>query len=532
MRKRLFALLLTLVLILALAACGGGDTTTTPPPGGNSTPQNSPGATSNPSSPASPASPAKPTEITVALSQLPNGLDPLLEDTPNALNIVLTYCDRLIAFDADNNMVPAIAKSWTKLDSLTWELEIDLDNVFHNGEPLTMDDVVFSLERIKTIPKAADAGRKIGEVSYTGNKLTLKLSDDSTAALSMVLTQSYIVNKAYVEAGGDEAIYLKPIGTGPYYLTEFTPGTSVTVEKWADYPFAQPAIDKINYIPIPESSARYIAVETGQAQFAYMLSSFEMALAEKNKDLTTVIKSNIRAFPIVINCEKPPFDNVNVRKALAYAFDREAYCSILGFRTPIKSVIFPGWEGIYVEPTNLPEFNLQRAKELLEAEGFNAANPLVFELMYQPNTRDPGIEIYQSALKSIGVEMQLNLVELSVFLQRESAGDFDIEIANYTNRASNPITDLDRVDWNLLGSRNTSRFYNERVMELIALMRTTTDNTELRRLNVELNEILGENVPMIPIMIIETLAVMDNKLTGVTINPAMFVNLRTGVYAG
>ena len=109
--------------------------------------------------------------------------------------------------------------------------------------------------------------------------------------LSRVLTTCVVVNKAYVEANGDDAVYMNPIGTGPYKITSFIPGTATAVEVWDGYPFAKPQIDKITFIGITETSARYIAVETGQAQFTGQLTPFEMGLAEADDNLATFSKA-------------------------------------------------------------------------------------------------------------------------------------------------------------------------------------------------------------------------------------------------
>ena len=558
MSKKLFALLLVFVLVLSLAACnkdvapsypsasdnsgnssnnGSGDSSSNSSSNNSSSTNsgsnnNSPGGAAQPDNSA-PAASGKPVEISAAFKWFPNSLDPISEDSGYNRAICYHIYDRLVFFDElDNSMSPSIAKSWKQIDSKTWEIEINLDDyVFQNGDKLTMDDIVFSILRIRDIPKSADTGKQIDSVTYSGNVLTLKFTEENNSLLPMVMAITVIVDKAYIEAGGDDAIYSMPIGTGPYKVTEFIPGATIVMETWDGYLLPKPQIDKITIIVSMEDAARYVAVETGQVQYTAWLTPFEMALAEKDDNISTYYAESRRTATINFNCERPPFDNVNVRRALAYAVDRDAFSSLQGGGRPsIRGVLFAGYD-LFVEPSTLPEFDLAKAKELLAAEGYDESNPLSFEMMcYAP--ADPGLELYQSVLKSIGVNMEINALDVNLMMSLEAAGDFDVNWATPSNRGNNPLTDLDRFDYNFLGVRNTSRYHNERVQDIIDKMRRTTDQQELKALSVEINEIIGEEVPMIPLFTYQSLAAMDKKLSGATISGDVIYNFRNATYSG
>ncbi len=207
-------------------------------------------------------------------------------------------------------------------------------------------------------------------------------------------------------------------------MAEFIPGTSVVIETWDGYPFKQPQINKITYTAIPEDANRYIAVETGQVQYAALVSSLEMGLAAENSELSTIKGSSLKFLVFIFNCQQAPFDNVNVRRALAYALDRDSFCALAGGRDPVSTPFFGGYDDLYSVSDNMPTYDLDKAKQLLEEEGYNSSNPLKFELVYWFN--EPGLELYQSALKSIGVDVTLKQVEFSVYLSKEGPGDFSV----------------------------------------------------------------------------------------------------------
>ena len=494
--KRIPALFAVLVLISALfAVCG------------NSTP-----------------AVAAPSEITVALHLLTNSLEPLADDTNQNYAIAYHIYDRLVRFDPDSNeWLPAVASSWRRVDDMTMEFEINLDYKFQNGEQLTMDDVVFSLMRLRDIPKTADSGNLIDSITYEGTTLTFKAVSNALTIHTRVLSTAVIVNKKHVESGGD--VYLAPIGTGPYAVTEFTPGASATLEVWDGYPFEKPKIDKINFIGIPENSSRYMALEAGDVHYAHSITANEYRLAQQNDRITAITVGSRRSGIFVFNCELPPFDRVNVRRALMHAFNREAFCALLGGRPQLKSPIFGGYDDYYIEPTNLPEYDLDKARQMLAEEGFNESNPLSIVMIGY--FMDPGVEIFQSALRSIGVELILNITEHSVYLANEAAGNFGMEFTTNTNRGSSPLMDLDRFDYtSMRGVRNISYFYHERVQELVELMRTPLDQQTFRELNVELNELLGWEVPMVGIMLQPIFAAADARLTGVVTDRGQILSFR------
>ena len=192
----------------------------------------------------------KPVEISAAFSTLPNGLDCLSEDVIPNLTIGNDLYDHLMWRASDNTATPAIAKTQKQVDATTWQFEINLDYVFQNGDKLTMDDVVFSLTRLRDIPKSADIGKLIDSVTSAGNILTVKVNQADNTIIPRIIDKTIIVNKAYITKGGDDAIYKNPIGTGPYKVTKFVPGATVVLETWSGYPFQKPQITKITYSAI------------------------------------------------------------------------------------------------------------------------------------------------------------------------------------------------------------------------------------------------------------------------------------------
>ena len=517
--KKALCVLLAAIMLFSFAACGG-NSGKAPSPSKEVSTSNNTSAEQNPAS-----SPA----ITIALDAVPNELHPLTNDIASCLTCVNHIFDKLVDFDQEFNWVPAIATSWEQLDDYTWNFTIDLDAKFQNGDPLTMDDVVYSLELIASTPKTADAGRYIESVSYEGNVLTLKVSDNNAAVIPRILSLSYILNKAYIEKNGDAGLYTAPMGTGPYKVAEFVPGNTLVMETWEGYYKEKPQIGKISVIGISEAASLYIAVETGKAQYAGFVSALETGLAEGNKNLYVQTDSSNIVRDINLNCEKGPFTDVRVRRAIAHALDRDSWCSLNGGHQPTKSMLANTF-AYYHESDNLPEYDLEKARALLAEAGYNESNPLSFELITYKD--DSGVEILQSDLKSIGVNMTVTLLEFSVYLSREGAGDFDACFCGQDTTAGTAIQDCERFDYTFAGTRDVSFYSSAEADALIKTIRTTMDENERTRAFTELSDLIAYDCPMIPVYLDTLHSVMVKELTGVTVRSDNVISFRNAVYTG
>lgn len=511
--KKAVSILLAVAMLMAVTACGGKETN----------------VSSNPSNSSNGGSQNGKVAITIALDSIPNELDPLIADLASHLTCINHVYDKLVAFDAEYNWIPSIATSWEQIDDYTWEFTVNTDIKFQNGDQVTMDDVVYSLERIKSTPKTADAGAYIDSVSYEGNVLTLKVTEANNAVIPRLLSLSYIMDKSYIEEKGESALYSEAIGTGPYRVKAFTPGTTMVMETWDGYTGTKPQIEEINVIGIAEAASLYIAVETGRAQYAGFISALEVGNAENNKNLYVQTDSSNIVRDINLNCQKGPFADVRVRRAIGYALDRESWCMLDGGHLPTRSMLANTF-AYYYESENLPEYNKEKAKELLAEAGYNESNPLSFELITYRD--ESGLELLQSDLKSIGVNMTVTQLEFSVYLSREGAGDFDACFCGQDTTAGTAIQDCERFDYSFAGTRDVSFYSSAEADALIKTIRTTMDEDELTQAFKDLSDVIAYDCPMIPVYLDTLHSVMVNGLTGVTVRSDNIISFRNATYTG
>ena len=469
-----------------------------------------------------------PVVVNVGLQIIPTSLNCLEDDTTGAMTIAWCIYDRLIDFDNSGSWQPNIATSWEKVGDRTWNFEIDLSKAkFQNGDALTMEDIEYSILRLKDFPKSADTGNKVESVSSEGNTLSITFVDNDNSSPTSVLWAAVIVDKKYIEESGDDAIYIKPVGTGPWKVTEFVPTTSCKVETWDGYAQEKPQIDVLNFTSLPEATTRYVAVETEQVQLADMMGQTEEELAAENDNLSVLTTSSTTAMCFLMTTHKAPFDNPNVRRAMMYAMDTESMVE-LEKALPVKSMIFGGNEQYYKESDLLPEYNLEKAKELLAAEGYDESNPLNFELV--STVSRASMELLQADLLKIGVNMSINVMEFAAYLPLEQSGDFDMAFMGQSARGNHPLTDLNRIDANYIPGRNITRYENPEVQEKVEKMYVTDDMDELMKLDQEINDILATDVPSLPAYLLVNRAIMDKNLTGIEMDATGRVFFRNAVY--
>lgn len=475
---------------------------------------------------AAPPAPAR-DSIFAVLDQIGNTLDAAVANLTNITIVTGHIYDKIIGVDENFNYEAAVATSWKQVDPVTFTFTVGDKFKFQNGEPLEMADVIYSIERLRTVPKCAYFMSNIKSVTATGPKeVTIKLNEANSSTIRSLMGVAQVYNKSYCESAGADYAN-KPIGTGPYMVKSFTPGDKLELTRWEDYPFAKPAIKNITFKVIAEAANRYISLETGEAQFG-LISYQDMDRASKNAKLTVApMKTTNTAF-ISMNNKKAPFDNKNVRLAMACATDKQGLAAIQGGSTVIDSMS-PTMFSTYYSAPNVPKFDQTKAKQLLEAEGYNASHPLKFETwVYGGNTSI--MEAFQGTLKTIGVEMTITNLEFGVFLEGLAKGEYQMLSGSWNNVTGDPLVAISNYWTGSFGSQNISFFDNKRTDELYNIAKAAPDEATLKAAAKEVQEIAASEMPIIPTYSSMANFVMDKQLQGVRIYPSSVYSFRTAHY--
>lgn len=467
-----------------------------------------------------------PDTLVVAVTSIGNTLDAVVANFTNVTIATNHIYDRIINFDENFDFVPGVADSWEFVDATTFKFTVADGFVFHNGQPLTLEDVVFSIERLREVPRVASIMNNIASVEITGEReITIKLVEPHSSTIRNLMPEVHVFNKAYAESNPDYAN--KPIGTGPYMVANFIPGDRLELVAWDDYPFEKPAIKRIVFRTIEEAASRYIAVETGEAQFA-AISFHDMERAARNPNLQVISQRTTNTSFISMNTQKPPFDNRNIRLAMAYATPKVGLTSVQGGSVVIDSMT-PSMFSTYYSSPNVPEFDLNKAMQLLAQEGYGPGNPLRFETwVYGGNT--VVMEAFQAVLRGIGVEMSIRNLEFGVFLEGMARGEYQMLSGSWNNVTGDPLVAIENYWSGSWGSRNISFFQNDRVDELYELAKAAVDEQVIIEAAREVQEIAAAEMPIIPTYSQLAIFAMDSRLKGVQVLPSSVYSFRTAYF--
>lgn len=449
---------LALVLGLCLVGCGGNNNaggTSAPASAGGSAPASTPadGSTGGDASTggddaATPVN--KKDAIVVASVYNINKIDPQFPVAQWEWPINMAVYDSLFhppGFDYDN-LQPALCESYELSDDgLEYIFHLRQGVQFHNGSTLTADDVVYTIERAMTSPTVASnvqAFETVEAVDEYTVKLVQKYSSPDTLK---VLAEHYlgIVNKAAVEEYGDGAAEAV-IGTGPYKLTDWSQD-AVELDYFEDYYGAAPEIRRVTFRVIPDYSAAAIATRAGEVDIlTYALPNDELGFIE---DDTFDTNAHIRdkTMGVTMNNQLAPFDDVNVRRAICHAIDREAVNTIVAdgrydtsnhVKTPPDA---PGYAKAEAEGRITKyDYDPEKAKALLAEAGYDDSNPLNATFIC------PSVGIAQTyaaavqgELAKVNINIDVETMEGAVWTQRTATGDFEMSYNDcgfYVHRAS------------------------------------------------------------------------------------------------
>ena len=372
--------LVLLITALLVTACGAGN--------------GSPAASSAASGAASGAAgtPTKGGSITVAVEGEPASMDPAFDyDFVSGLAVgsvtepLLKFCEN------DQKLCPNLAESWTvSPDGKVYTLKIRQGVKFHDGSTMTVDDVIFSINRIRDPKLGSYVGWMLAKVADVtapdASTVVITLSEpDALFEYALAATATHVVNKKFVEANGDK--YGTPevgsIGTGPFKFVEWKSGDHQTLARFDDYwnkANGGPYLDQITIKIIPEPTTRVAGLQTGEIDFIVNnIPSDQYPTVKAIKDVNLTFTDSYYGEWITFNTKKAPFDNVKVRQALNYAFDKKAVRELFygADAAPTKATLVnpslwtfskDPWQAAWDQ---LPAYdvNLDKARQLLAESG-------------------------------------------------------------------------------------------------------------------------------------------------------------------
>ena len=434
--------------------------------------------------------------------------------------IISNIFDRLIETDENLKIVPGLAESWEQVSPTELKFNLRKGVKFQNGDELTSEDVKYTLENAKKSSKVGTLYSAIDTVETPDKYTAIVKTSAPSGSLIHHLTHitASILNKNYYENTKD--VNHAPMGTGAYSLVEWKPGSYMTLKRNDDYFRGKPAIEIVEVRGIPEENSRVIAIETGEHHITGDIDSIGRKILGDRKDIRVEEISSLGVGYLGINTNKGALQDKNVRKAIAMGINRDIIIeSVLnGAVEKANSILGPGVVG-YSKETTPFEYNPEEAKKLLEDSGYKDLN---LTLVTSNNElRKQMSEIIQAQLKEIGINIKIEILEWAAFLSATGTGKSDLFMLGWSNSSGDADYGISSVlHSNMKGSSGNRSFFDNPTFDaLLNKGKVELDSTKRSELYAQAQNIMNEEVPILPIYFMPASAGIREEVKGFIQSP-------------
>ena len=458
--------------------------------------------------------------LKVGLQADPTALDPHKQSLTAIWHVVEHIYNRLTRIQPDLTVAPELAESWDiSDDGLVYTFNLRQGVTFHNGRPMVAEDVVYSFERLVDPETASTSAADLASMEKVEAPdeltvvMTLKAPDASLLA-TLSGQSTIIIAREVVEENGD--LSQVAVGTGPFIFKEYVPNTRIVLEKNPEYwEEGLPYLDGMELIPISEDTSRTTAVVTGTVDFIEYAPLRDVEILEQDSSLALAGNENTNIRFIGLNLEREPFNNLQVRQAIAKVVNRDAVLgpAVFGHGSATE-ILFPDTYWAALEHSVTPP-DVEGAKALLAEAGYPDGFETSITSWSAYSFLSDAAVVVQEQLKQIGVEAELNLVENATMVdQVYTTKEFDIAVTGESAYVD-PNT-LIQSNFGTGESGNFVSYSNERVDELIVEGIATTDEEARQQIYAEIQQILLDDLPWVNLFIANQFEAMKDDVKGYT----------------
>jgi peptide/nickel transport system substrate-binding protein len=452
--------------------------------------------------------------------------------------------ETLVGANEDFSLKPGLATSWEQLDENTWEFKLRENVTFHDGSPMTANEVKFTLEKVIAANSKVASMLKVDDIEVVDN-YTLKIK---TTEINPILPgilhypDTAIISPSSFNEAGE---FVKPVGTGPYKFESYDEQTRIlTVVKNENWWGGEVGLDKMILKGIPDPNTRAMAIENGEVDFTVDVPYSETDRIDALDGITVEKYKTPRVYKLDVNLKHEPLEDVRVRQAMSYAIDRDEIVEHVLYNVgevaagPFLPTMV--WANKSLSPYTR---DLEKADELLTAAGWvdtdgdgirdKDGKPLKLNLMTY--SARPGLppmaEAMAAQLKEAGIDVEIEVMEMGSINDRREKGDWDLYLAAY-NIAMVPDPEYILTNWYMTnGTDNGPGYSNPEVDALITEARKITDLDERYKKFNEVEAIVYEEQPMIIIAYYGCAIVKKDYVKGYVFDPtAHDYRINAGMY--
>jgi peptide/nickel transport system substrate-binding protein len=476
-------------------------------------------------------------ELVVALATDIVALDPAFAYDEATSPVVNQITEGLLKFNPDGTLAPNLAESWEIQDPLTYVYTLRQGVTFHDGSPLTADDVLFSLERARNPATGSPMlgmymnVDRIEKVDDWTIQVRLKQPDalwqyvPATAAGHILSLAHYTAHK---ETFGQAAAGL--LGTGPFKFVSWTPNTAIVLvrnDQYWDKANGGPYLDRVTFKIVPDLAARTAGFQTGELHMGISLGLPDLAARQLEQVAYTETGSYFVGY-LAFNTQRPPFDNLKVRQALGHLLDMTQVApaiagpSTVAIHGPVPPALWTferaKWQAA---DDQLPrqERDLEKARQLLAESGvadqLNGKTILVADI----TPEGPLVEAFVAAAAELGIQFEVKTLPGLDLFALISSGEHEYDIvtsawwSDFPDPAGNLMPNFHTGGWNL------ANYSNSEVDRLLDEQTGLLDPAQRTPLLLKAQQMIMDDVPWVGLWHPKVGMALNKAFTGYMITP-------------
>jgi peptide/nickel transport system substrate-binding protein len=473
-----------------------------------------------------------PSTVVMILESSPNSLDPRQGTDAQSERVGGIIFDALAKKDEHYQLQPWLATSWEQPDALTWVFHLREGVRFHDGRPLEAPDVAYTIESLID-------GSLV--TAKTGNFATVdraEAKDALTVIVHMKRPDAELLFNVsdglfgVVPRGSGRNLSLHPIGSGPFRLVSAVQDKEVVLERnheyWGGPPHIPPdarEIERVRFEVVPDAITSALELKKGSADLASNVVTLDMvhALQQDAPNLQVESGEGSPVVYVTFNVTDPLLNDKRTRQAVACAIDRQAIVdSIWRGQARLANTLLPAGHWAAAPDTELAQYphDLQRARRLLDEAGFPAGKDGIRLRLTMKTSTDETTRlmaaVLQQQLRAAGIQLNIRSSEFGTFYADVTKGAFQIYALRWIG--SNEDPDIFRYAYASSSfpprGGNRGRYSNPRVDALLAEATGSTDRMVRKADYVEVQKILSEELPGIPLWYPKNEVIHTRRLQG------------------
>ena len=456
----------------------------------------------------------------------PPTLDPHLTTDATSAQVIVEVFGGLVTIDKDLNVVPDLAETWNiSQDGRVYTFRIHPDAIFHNGKPVTAEDVRWSLERATSpLTESPNVDQYLGDIVGVDEKLkgdsleisgvrvinekTIEITIDQSKSFflaKLTYPTAFILDRSNVE-GDPKNWFRKPNGTGPFQMTEYRVGETLVLSRHDGYHLGPANLAEVEMILSGGTSM--LMYENDEIHIAGVGLADIDRLSDPGHNLNAELVTAAPSFSVQyigLNVNEPPLDDVKVRQALNLAIDKKEIATIvLGDQVvPANGILPPGFPG-FNESISGYQFDPERARQLLEESKYgNDLDNLPPITITTPGSFGANVSLDMEVVlamweKNLGITTEFQQTEFATFLKDLNKRRFQMFDIGWIADYPDPENFLDVLFYSD-SSNNHTNYSNPEVDTLLEKARVETDETRRFSIYSEAEQAILDDAPWIPL---------------------------------